>query len=99
MSGIKCVRAGLETKSCTHCGHCDWPDSGLTGSSEQECDSQLRVDVVSEVEELLLSVGLGGGGAGLQALGSLTAARLPHPQHSPPSVGTQSIVSSSQCSC
>lgn len=47
-------------------------------------DPQLRVDVVGEVEELLLAVGLSCGVARKEPLRSFTAARLPEPLHAQP---------------
>lgn len=48
------------------------------------CDSQLGVDVVGEVEELLLAVGLAGRVGGQETLRTLTAARLPDPLDTQP---------------
>ena len=54
-----------------------------------EWDSQLRVDVVCEAEELLLTVSLCGWVSREQALRSLTAARLPDPLHTEPEQHSQ----------
>lgn len=50
----------------------------------KEGDSQFRVDIVREAEELLLTIRLSGRVSRQQTLRTLTAARLPDTLHAEP---------------